>query len=230
MKQLSIVIPVFNKFNFTKACLKDLSQLPDDHEIIIIDNGSSDETQRFLEDNERIIYKRNNINLGFAKACNIGYSLATATNILFLNNDIRVQSNFTDWTNSLIERCSHAIVGPTMGQLDNNLNFIQESNKVLDGNSYMSGWCLAASREIWSKLDIPREETRIGMSVAQIFSEEFGMAYFEDTDLSFRAKKLGIKMEVISVPVVHFGKQTSKQFNIHKLYSEAREIFIKKWK
>ena len=48
-KILSIVIPVFNKFNFTKACLSDLSKLSSDHEIIIVDNGSTDETQAQLE-------------------------------------------------------------------------------------------------------------------------------------------------------------------------------------
>jgi glycosyltransferase involved in cell wall biosynthesis len=43
-KVLSIVVVVFNKWNFTKSCLKDLVQLPADHEIIVIDNASSDET------------------------------------------------------------------------------------------------------------------------------------------------------------------------------------------
>jgi GT2 family glycosyltransferase len=228
-KVLSIVIPVWNKFNFTRACLGDLIQLPDDHEIIIVDNASTDETEQVLSNAKQVIYKRNNENLGFAKACNIGYSLATAPNVLFLNNDIRVQSNFTDWTKPLIEACPRGLVGPTMGQLDKNLNFVQEANHKLTGNSYMGGWCLAASKEIWSKLHMPREVTQTGMPAAQIFSEEFGIAYFEDTDLSFRARKLGIKMEVVPVPVVHFGKQTSKQLNVHKLYSQARQIFVKKW-
>lgn len=226
---LSIVIPVWNKFNFTRACLGDLTKLTLDHEIIVVDNASTDETQQVLSNAKQIVYKRNEENLGFAKACNIGYDLATAPNILFLNNDIRVQSDFSNWTAPLIKMCPYALVGPTMGQLDKKLNFVQEANKVLTGNSYMGGWCLAASREIWSKLHIPRNETQTGMPKAQIFSEEFGIAYFEDTDLSFRARKLDIKMEVVPVPVVHFGKQTSKQLNVHKLYSQARQIFVKKW-
>ena len=231
-KILSIVIPVFNKYNFTKSCLADLSQLPDDHEIIVIDNGSTDETQIELEKNTRIKYYRQSNNLGFARACNIGYNKADASNILFLNNDIRVKSNNTNWTEELLKWCPQALVGPTMGQLDSNLNFVQEANKVLTGKSYMSGWCLASSREIWSKLWIPRGETRAetaNNAIAQIFSEEFGLAYFEDTDLSFRARKLGIPMQVVDIPVVHFGKQTSSQLNTRQLYSQARQIFVKKW-
>lgn len=219
-KILSIVIPVYNKWNFTKSCLNDLSKLPNDHEIIIIDNGSSDETQKQLEDNKEIIYHRNNDNLGFGKACNIGYNISFGKNVMFLNNDIRVKNNYENWTKYLIEAAKDAIVGPTMGQLDNNLNFIQEANRYLSGNSYMSGWCITSSREIWNKLII---KNYLGP-----FNEEY-FCYFEDTDLSFRVREMNIKMKVIDVPVVHFGKVTSKSLNTAKLYKEAREIFVKKW-
>jgi GT2 family glycosyltransferase len=92
----------------------------------------------------------------------------------------------------------------------------------------MSGWCLASSKENWSKLIISRSETDI-VEVPQVFSEEYGKAYFEDTDLSFRARKLNIPFQVVEIPVVHFGKQTSKQLNTHLLYQGARKIFVKKW-
>jgi GT2 family glycosyltransferase len=235
-KILSIVIPVYNKYNFTKSCLNDLLHLPEDHEIIVVDNGSTDETQQSLDGNKEIVYYRNSENLGFAKACNIGYHLATAPNVLFLNNDIRVKDNKDTWTQELIKHCSHALVGPTMGQLDSNLNFVQEANKVLTGKSYMSGWCLASSKENFNKLAIPRHVDAILANDQitphdgkQIFSEEFGLAYFEDTDLSFRARKLDIPFQVVEIPVVHFGKQTSKQLNTHLLYQGARKIFVKKW-
>lgn len=227
-KVLSIVIPVYNKYNFTKSCINDLLHLPENHEIIIIDNGSADETQKSLDGNKEVLYYRNTENLGFAKACNIGYGLATAPNVLFLNNDIRVKDEKDTWTQKLIERCSQAIVGPTMGQLDDSLNFVQEANKVLSGKSYMSGWCVASSKQIWSKLIILRSENDI-IECPQVFSEEFGLAYFEDTDLSFRARKLNIPFQIVDIPVVHFGKQTSKQLNTHLLYQNARKIFVKKW-
>jgi|HubBroStandDraft_5_1064220.scaffolds.fasta_scaffold28630_1 GT2 family glycosyltransferase len=235
-KVLSIIIPVWNKSHFTKTCIQDLSLLPADHEIILVDNGSTDDTETIFRNLKlkttapEFRYVRNITNLGFACACNIGYEEAIAPNVLFLNNDIKVRDHFTDWTSSLIEHCATSLVGPTMGQLNNELAFVKEANQELPGKSYMSGWCLASSKEIFKKLEIPRPLCIYDhIPAPQIFSEEFGKAYFEDTDLSFRARQLGIPFKVVNIPVVHFGKQTSSQLNTHKLYSEARQIFIKKW-
>jgi GT2 family glycosyltransferase len=227
-KVLSIVVPVYNKFNFTKSCINDLLHLPTNHEIIIVDNASSDETQKSLDGNKEILYFRNSENLGFAKACNIGYGLSSAPNVLFLNNDIRVKADKDSWTKPLLKLCPIALAGPTMGQLDSQLNFVQEANRALPGKSYLSGWCLASSKEIFKKLEIPRKEDD-KTEAPQIFSEEFGLAYFEDTDMGFRARKLGIASEIVEIPVVHFGKQTSKQLNTRQLYMDARQIFVKKW-
>ena len=222
-KKLSICICVFNKFNFTKSCLNDLSKLSNDHEIIVVDNGSTDETQSQLENSKEIIYYRHAENKGFAGGSNQAYSLSSANNVLFLNNDIRVKTNYSNWTQPLIEACEeNFLVGPTMGQLDKNFNFVQEANRLLPGLSYMSGWCVAASKEIWNKLIIPNTNN-------QVFSEEF-FCYFEDTDLGFRAKQLKIPLKIVEIPVVHFGKISSKQINVPLLYKSAREIFVKKWK
>lgn len=231
-KVLSIIIPVYNKYNFTRACLDDLSKLPNDHEIIIVDNGSTDETKLKLEGSKEITYLRSEVNVGFAKANNYAYNYVTAPNVLFLNNDIRVRSDHSSWTQVLIDKCSEGLVGPTMGQLDNDLNFVREANCVLPGKSYMSGWCLASSSKILESLSISRPyaiDPSLNSQDYQIFSEEFGIAYFEDTDLSFRARKMGIKFIVVDIPVVHFGRQTSSQLNTYSLYKSARQIFINKW-
>lgn len=234
-KVLSIVIVVYNKYNFTKSCLKDLSQLPKDHEIIIIDNASTDETNIEINNladklfntasSPGLAYKLNSENLFHSKACNQGFRMAMGDNILFLNNDIRVRDNHTGWTRSIIDACNSAngLVGPTMGQLDNNLNFVKEANQQLSGNSYLGGWCIAGSRETWMKMAVE------GTQPYQIWNEEFPF-YFNDTDLSFRAKKKKIPLTVVSLPeVTHFGKISAAQINIAKLYNEGRQVFLKHW-
>lgn len=227
MKKLSIVIPVFNKWNFTKSCINDLMQLPEDIEIIIIDNASSDETNQNLVELDRsrqmpnLVHIRNEENVFHSKACNQGYALANSDNVLFMNNDIRVRSNHATWIQNVIDSCKdNMIAGPTMGLLDKGLNFVKEANQVLEGNSYVGGWCLAGNKKTFNKLDL---------GTNQIWNEKYPM-YFNDADLSFRARKLGIKLAVISLPdVVHFGKVSAVQLNIGKLYTEGRTVFLKDW-
>lgn len=213
----SIVLTVFNKWNFTKSCLEDLLRLKD-VEIIVIDNNSSDETNEKIKD-YNVVYHRNDENLFHSKACNIGYGLAKADNVLFLNNDIRVKSNHDNWIDILLEDCNKGIVGPTMGLLDNDLNFVKEANQFMSGNSYISGWCLASSKEIFNTF----------CKNGEVWLEKFPF-YFNDTDLSFRARKNNIPLIVKEIPVVHFGQVSSKQLHVTKLYSEGRKVFYNKYK
>jgi O-antigen biosynthesis protein len=225
MKKVSIIIPVFNRWNFTKSCLNDLNKLPQDtHEIIVIDNGSSDKTKLLKDHFDFPICIRNEENQGFAKACNIAYSKSQGDIIIFLNNDIRVKNNHNNWTDIICNVINdNNIVGPTGGMVDekNNFQFLYETNDPNKTINYISGWCLAGKRKTFDKL--------IEDNYAGPFSEIYGKAYFEDTHLGFMAKKLGIDLKLVDIPVVHFGKISSNQLNTHKLYSEARQIFIKKW-
>lgn len=227
-KLLSIVIPVFNKWNFTKSALNDLGKLPAaDHDIIIIDNASTDETQaemtKLSQVNPLIRYVRNEENTFHSKACNQGFKMAWGENVLFLNNDVRVKNNHESWTQTIIDACNltNGLVGPTMGQLDGQLNFVREANQQLTGLSYLGGWCIAAKKEIWKKLAVDGQD--------QVWNEEFPF-YFNDTDLSFRARRNKMPITWIDVPeIAHFGKISAAQINIPKLYKEGRAVFLKKW-
>lgn len=231
--KLSIIIPIFNKWNFTKSCLKDLAQLLKGHEILIIDNASTDETNSEIDklSNElfqanptgfNMALKRNEENMFHSKACNQGFKVALGEYILFLNNDIRVRANHSTWTQDLIKACetTNGLVGPTMGLLDKNFNFVKEANQQLEGNSYIGGWCIAAKTSVWNSLALDN---------GQIWNEEFPM-YFNDVDLSFRAKQRKIPLTCVPLPdVVHFGKISASQINVPKLYNDGRNVFLKHW-
>jgi GT2 family glycosyltransferase len=234
MKQnkLSIVIPVYNRWNFTSACLKDLAYLDTDmHEIIIVDNASTDGTvegmNHWLKRMPNLVYIRNTENTGFGAACNRGFASAKYDNVMFLNNDIKVYANLPIWTDvylNALQETPGVIMSPTGGYVDpkRDFQFCYETEGDKKFN-YLSGWMLVASKETFNKLI---EEGNDGP-----FNSKLYFAYFEDTHLSFRAAEMGMKLSLVpNNSVSHFGKITSKQINTAKLYSQSKKVFLEVWK
>ena len=86
----SLVIPVFNKVEFTRQCLDALGDsAPAGYfETIVIDNASTDGTAAYLAGlggQARVI--TNSENQGFVGACNQGAEAARGQYLVFLNND-----------------------------------------------------------------------------------------------------------------------------------------------
>lgn len=230
MVDLSIIIPCFNNLNFTKNIINDLVKLPDSCEIIITDNASTDGTVEYLKElisnslEHKIKLIENGSNLGFGKANNQGYEIASGETILFLNNDVRVKSDYSSWHERLLEHVSDdSLISLNGGLLDSNFNFITETRQYVDNSGfYLSGWSLAGKKKIF---DCLTHENWGGPWDSDTF-----FSYFEDCDLSFRAKEKGIPLKVVELPLHHFGRMTGKKLNLPKLYSESRVKFIKKWK
>ena len=92
MFSLSIIIINFNTFDLTCQCIssviKSNKSIPD-LEIIVIDNGSNEKTEsEFVDIFPSIKYHRNEKNIGFAKANNLGLELASKETVLLLNSDV----------------------------------------------------------------------------------------------------------------------------------------------
>ena len=89
--KVSIIIPLFNKVDYTRQCLEALERSTPNlisYELILVNNGSTDGTAEYLgtlTGNVTII--TNSSNLGFARACNQGGRIATSEYLVFLNND-----------------------------------------------------------------------------------------------------------------------------------------------
>lgn len=230
--KLSIIIPVLNNWIYTRYVLETLKNLNNDCEVIVVDNGSTDDTKVHLQfysiKFKNIKFIKNEKNTGYGYACNQAYKMSKGGVVLFLNNDIKFNDKSLKFMYQLIEDINHTdsplLFGPTGGYVDPNNNFefkyeSQDPNQVIN---YMSGWFLAAKRSTFDQLIVG--------SNAGPFDAETYFCYFEDTDLGILAAQKGIKFQLYPVPVVHLGKKTSSMLNTGKLYLESKPKFINKWK
>ena len=72
-KRVSIVVPVFNRLEYTRRCIDAVAQHTGDHpyELIVVDNGSTDGTDAYLEQcGNSVVTVTQQENRGFACACN----------------------------------------------------------------------------------------------------------------------------------------------------------------
>lgn len=91
----SVVIPVFNRWQLTLACLRSLRATTkrDEVEVVVVDNGSTDQTAKDADghavgkDPLIDVLIRHNRNQGFALGSNAGLAAATGDLVVFLNND-----------------------------------------------------------------------------------------------------------------------------------------------
>ncbi|MCX6955994.1 MAG: glycosyltransferase, partial [Verrucomicrobia bacterium] len=90
--QVSFIIPLFNNLALTRACVESLqATLPSGlaHEIILVDDGSSDGTRAWLATLAapfRVVL--NERNLGYAAANNRAAAVARGEFLALLNNDL----------------------------------------------------------------------------------------------------------------------------------------------
>ncbi len=94
----SIVIPVYNGFAHTLNCLRALAAHPPaaSFEVIVVDDGSSDETTTALPQIAGVRYRVRSENGGFIAACNDGAAQARGDYLVFLNNDTVPQPGWLD--------------------------------------------------------------------------------------------------------------------------------------
>src|SRR5262249_51635181 len=90
---LSIVIPTYNRAERLPACLDALGEQTqpfEDFEVIVVNDGSTDETAAMLEAYSppyalRVVQQENG---GYGAARNAGVRVATGTHLLFLDDDV----------------------------------------------------------------------------------------------------------------------------------------------
>lgn len=119
--KLSIIIPTWNTAKITQKSIKTIINNLDNfnYEIIVIDNGSSDNTVELLSKIPKVKLIKNQKNLGFAKANNQAVKIAKGNYFLFLNSDMElIDSSLIKMYQYLIDHPKVGAIGPQLLNID----------------------------------------------------------------------------------------------------------------
>jgi GT2 family glycosyltransferase len=233
--KIAVVIPNFNGKELLGACLESLLVQSLTPHIIVVDNGSTDGSASFIQQQySKLELIQLNSNLGFAGGVNAGIKSAIKNGFEFValfNNDAVADSN---WLKFLVEKINQ---DPKVGIVASKI--LASDQKTIDstGEEY-STWGTPFPRgrgEVdKNQYDSTSKQTifaasggasiyRVAMLQKIGLFDELFFAYYEDVDISFRARLNGWQVQYASKAVVYHAmnvtaNQISSSFaDYHKL-------------
>jgi len=215
MKNIAILIPVFNNLSYTKRCIgifegavMQTSPKSNRYHIIVIDDGSTDGTGEWLaNEHPDITVLNGDGNLWWSGGINVGATFAISeTNADFLllwNNDIHPAPDYFIELDRLISRIPEKTIAGSKIYKHNKENVIWCFGGVFNprnGIKYRVGADLPDSAEFNHPIEVdwlPGMGTLIPASVIDevgLWDEKTFPQYYGDSDFTLRAKKTGYKI------------------------------------
>lgn len=195
MPSISIVTPWHGE---TGDLLADFYQaVQGSAQVVVVDNACPNATATALSEMTAHLcgeYVRNEENRGFAAANNQGYAKATGDIVVFLNSDVAPAGPWLAQVASQVKDGS--LYGPSL------------QVQLVAGRHipYLEGWCVAATRKTWERLD--QGGDYVGWH-GPWDQEAFPGPYWEDNDLCLRALQAGIGLVHTTWPIQHKGGRTA---------------------
>lgn len=238
----SIVILTYNELSVTKECVQSIRRhTPEPHEIIFIDNGSTDGTVKWLktqiQQNQNYRLIENKTNLGFARGCNRGIEASRGEYILLLNNDVVVADG---WLAGLVQCHRYAPDAGIVGPMTNHISGPQQ----IPAGDYHSVKVLESyAADFKRRFDNRRITLRRIVGFCMLFrrslveaigllDESFGTGNFEDDDFCLRSALAGCKNYIAGdVFIHHYGSRSfiGNKINYSAAMSGNRKIIEQKW-
>jgi GT2 family glycosyltransferase len=238
---VSIITVNFNSTAVTIAMLKSLKNLMySPIEVVVIDNGSWEDPEEPIKSTwPSVIYKRSNVNLGFAGGNNLGISLAHGEYFFFINNDTEVTPSLvTNLVKALEENPGVGIVSPKIMYYQTNMvqyagytpmHPITARNQAIGnkqedaGNHhelrdtpYAHGAAMMTRREVI---------THVGMMPTNFF------LYYEELDWCESIKRAGFNIKVdLSSVIYHKESMSVGKASPLKLFYQTRNriLFVRR--
>lgn len=239
---ISIIVVTYNNLQLTQACLASLAQHCREvrHEIIVVDNASSDGSPEFLAGWASEAPGRHLImnagNRGFAAANNQGLAVARGDYLVLLNNDTEVTSG---WLQAMLNHLKHDPSVGMIGPVTNNIgNEARIPIRYKDSQSMQQKARRYTLAHLGERFTIRTLAFFCVMMRRQVYAtagpldEAFGLGFFEDDDYCRRVQQAGWKVVCAEDAFVHH--QLSASFNKlgkerQALLEKNRKIYEAKW-
>ena len=225
--RISIIVLNWNGKQDTLECLRSLQRAPTPHHLIVVDNGSSDDSVVAI----RSTYPQATLletgkNLGYAEGNNVGirFALKKKTDfLLILNNDVIVDPAILNRFLTTYARYPFSILSgiPYLHSDPTTLDHLGGKWNPKAGEFDLIGWRAASFEETACSLDYGCGCALF--SSAEVFRAvgEFDARFFlfwEEADWCFRAKRQGI--QVLSCPEAKLQHKVSASFTGRQPYAD----------
>lgn len=232
-----VVVPNWNGADLLAECLESLEKQSEKCTVVVVDNGSVDESIEIVESKfPNVVLIKNETNQGFAGGVNTGirYALDNKADAVALFNNDAVADK--DWLRHLVDTMKKH---PKSGIITCKL--LRSDKKYIDSTGdFYSRFGIAfprgrnqedagqydASEEVFGASGGASLYRADMFSEIGLFDERF-FAYFEDVDISFRAQLAGwnIQYEPKAVAYHHVGATSSKLGSFTR-YHSVKNLFM----
>lgn len=225
--QLTIIVPVYDDLEATKACLASLLPELQSRTTALLVNDASPDARitthlNSLAGHEHIRLITNDRNLGFVGSVNLALTAITAGDIILLNADTVVTPGFA--TRLRAAARSEPNIG-TVVPLSNNGEFTSfpvpnTPNEMTSMEHIIAIDDAARAVNDGTIVDIPNGTgfclyvTRECLDAIGILSDIFESGYLEDADFCLRAREAGFRN--VCAPSIYVGHAGSRSFGAQK--------------
>ena len=240
---VSVILLTWNSEDFISLCLESLAQQTYPYfEIIVVDNASKDNTvQRLKACAHAALVKKlivNEKNLGCAGGNNVGWRASSGDIVIFLNPDTVVTKTWMENLSSALLADREAVIAGCRIHYPNS-HRIQHAGGILYPNGMSRH--VGSGEEDQGQYDQLRQVDYVTGAAIGVkrdflekaggFDEDYFPAYFEETDLCYKAKKQGKRaLYVPNALLYHYESpglsRHSPQF--YALYYKMRIRFVVK--